>query len=701
MKRKTGISLALIAALATVFIGCRESDAPMDSGTEYARLGFDRIKPPEGGRFDSFAIVDDSTVVTLSRSSEGGATVFRSYTEGNLIKNARLDGLFHGLCYGDGYLYAFDHAKSALVRLDTDFERIDTLLTDFAFEEIKNLSFSGGKLFFITADGIGEDYERYFEKINQAWSDGTYFDFGETAYRYDIETGELRDLGIGGVVAQALAPDGDMYYYSHTNNEYRLIRLDIGGGKTETVGAPLGAGYVFSFVIYDENLLSTDNLMKLNKINISDGAGAVLGIGYTFMSGGDMQFYKGNLVGLNRHSGSIEVLYLGSDGGGSDLKHKGETIVIGKVGVAEADQRYIDAGLDCGINALLQVLPLEYDILETKLMAGDSDVDIYILPPDSYTPAIRDNGIYAPLNGSEALSAYLGGSFDYVRDYMTTESGDIWGVPLTANTFVTWYVPGNFERFGLTHDDVRSIGSYIETLKRLEDNMGGYVYFNRTEDTHALLHNKYDVNYNDFSNGFAEYRTDVYKNFFELMRSGWVRANGEDNPYFNSPSRDPWNIAHSFDADIVVFQTDAAVDVVGTDTRETLDGWRAFPMPALSGGNEKEPIMITYALVNPRSEKTEAAIEYLEYLVGAKDKYFGKTGAFLMADKSSYANLYDLGNPCFDDLYAVFANGAVNESPYPRDDANGQIVDDYQASRLTIDQVVGELQRRAEMAMGE
>jgi ABC-type glycerol-3-phosphate transport system substrate-binding protein len=702
--KRTVAAILLLAVVAVT--GCSKTPEPTGMGVEYVRLGFDRIEPPLGGwfskGFDCFAIVDDSTVATLSRNDEDGTTIFGAYTDGRLTKSSTLDGLYHGLCFGDGYLYSFNRTEETLVRLGLDFAILDTLPNSIEFGEIKNLSFSGGKLYFIAADGIGGDVDGYLSKINKTRNNGIYSDFGEVAYMYTLETEELCDLGISGVVAQSLAPDGDVYYYSFGKDEYKLSRLDAITGRTVDVADVDGVGYVFSFVFYDNLILFTDNKGWLHQVDVGDGAKRTRGVGYLVMSGGDMQFHKGNLLIMDREGGDIEVLYLDIP-----MKYGGEPVIIGKIGAEVRDEGYLNIGFASGINVLIEEFEYDHDALKTKLMAGDNDVDIYILYADYYTPAIRDYGMYVPLNTFEVLSAYLSGCFGYVRDYMTTENGDIWGIPLTASTLVTWYVPRNFERFGLSYNDVENIGSYMETLKRLKGDTGEYTYFNYTESLHAVLHAKYDINYNDFKNGFADYRSDIYKGFFALLRDGgWTRGD-EENPYFNNPVRDfgarysEGLEPQSFNKDIVIFQTDGAPTFTNLDRRETLDGWRVFPAPALMNGDEKNPVFITYAFVNPKSKNIGAAIEYLECLISAKDRYFGTSGAFLMADKSAYAKFYDLANPCFDDLYAVFKNGAINEPPYSSWEATGQIVDDYQVGHITIDQVVDELQRRAEMAMGE
>ena len=701
MKKKTIFILIFIL----IFTACGSGVKIDEMEFEYKKLEFFKIEQEGDVYFEFFTMIDDTRLAVLAFDFKNLSTA-KIYNNGNLYKEKVLEKRYMGLCYGDNSLFTFNQTESTLEKFNMDLEVEKILLHDFDFVEIKNLSYSDNKLFFIVVHNIDEDY---LDKINDASLSGDYMSFGEIAYMYDLETNELKDLKINNVIAQALAPDDNIYYYCFSGNKYQLQKYSIDTGKVENVTDINNVGYAFGFIFYNDIFLYSDNMTNLRSMNLSTNLNVIQKTGTLTYGGGDMQFYKGNLIILNRNTANIEILSLfvaEDDENMPELKHRGEEITIGS---RRNENEFIEAGIDCGISASIYKFPLDLELIKMKLLAGDSDIDIYVLTPDFYIPSVINNGQYVPFNDSGILSSHVNNCFDYIKDYFTTENGDIWAAPLTINTDVTWYVPENMEKFNLTYDDVKTFDSYMDTLKRLKNNTGEYLYFNFSENLHYYLHEKYDINYNDFKNGFADYNTDIYRNFFDLMRTGWVRFSSkyEDHPYFNSPvhnhliNRDEGRAPQSFDKNVVIFQTDSVIDYIEFDNRENLNNWRAFPTPIFINESEKNPVNMNFAVVNPNSEKIEAATEYLEYLVSNTNEYLGNKGSFLMKDRSTYTNFYDINSPCFNDLYEIFANGAINETPYPSWEAQGDIIVDYQNERLTLDDVVSQLNRIAEMAMNE
>ena len=72
----------------------------------------------------------------------------------------------------------------------------------------------------------------------------------------------------------------------------------------------------------------------------------------------------------------------------------------------------------------------------------------------------------------------------------------------------------------------------------------------------------------------------------------------------------------------------------------------------------------------------------------------------MLEDKTQYPKFYDINSPCFNDLYEIFKNGAISEPPFWKNEYQADI-DNYQNGLLTIDEVVAELQRKAEIALYE
>jgi len=634
-----------------------------------------------------FSVINNSSIAMFKINHEELVSTFLIYENDTIVKEQKHDSIFAGLCYDGNMFYTFDSINNTLVTMNTDFQIEKTLLHDFQFLIINNLCYLDDKLYFLATDNT---------------SDGT-------AYSYDLNNNELIELDVKGVIAQSLAPDGNIYYYCYDGKNYTLNLLN-NNGKLEKIREMNDTGYIFAFVFYNHTFVYAGDVAQLRFKDFSDNTDTVKKSDVFLFYGSDMQIYNGNLIFIDRFENKIEIIYLGDS---FIVGNKGAKLRIGATSATYMPYSYYSMNSKVGMNVSIYEYPINGDEIKMKLIAGDKDVDIYILHSDFYTPAIKNNKIYVPLNDSDILSSYVNDCFDYVRDYFT-DNGNIWGVPLNVDTMVTWYVPENFEKFNLTYDDVKMFDDYMETSKRLKDNTGDYEYFNQVEFLHSYLHKKYDVNYNDFKNDYVNYNTGIYSRFYEMLRNGWVRFT---EPYsehrnFNNPLHywikytdsigDRARNAPRFDfnEDMVIFNTWYAADFSGVDKRTSLAGWRAFPAPMLSQEDEKSPINVQYAIINPHSENIGAATEYLEFLIHHRNDYINKDRLFMIEDKSLYPNYYNIDDPCFNDLYDIFKNGAINEPPFWSNEFQADI-DNYQNGLLTIDEVVANLQRKAEMALHE
>lgn len=684
MYRKLIISvLTLTLSLTACVTG---NDNFPDMNINFIELEFIGIEVTDA-EIGGFSVINNSSIAMFKINHEELVSTFLIYENDTIVKEQKHDSIFAGLCYDGNMFYTFDSINNTLVTMNTDFQIEKTLLHDFQFLIINNLCYLDDKLYFLATDNT---------------SDGT-------AYSYDLNNNELIELDVKGVIAQSLAPDGNIYYYCYDGKNYTLNLLN-NNGKLEKIREMNDTGYIFAFVFYNHTFVYAGDVAQLRFKDFSDNTDTVKKSDVFLFYGSDMQIYNGNLIFIDRFENKIEIIYLGDS---FIVGNKGAKLRIGATSATYMPYSYYSMNSKVGMNVSIYEYPINGDEIKMKLIAGDKDVDIYILHSDFYTPAIKNNKIYVPLNDSDILSSYVNDCFDYVRDYFT-DNGNIWGVPLNVDTMVTWYVPENFEKFNLTYDDVKMFDDYMETSKRLKDNTGDYEYFNQVEFLHSYLHKKYDVNYNDFKNDYVNYNTGIYSRFYEMLRNGWVRFT---EPYsehrnFNNPLHywikytdsigDRARNAPRFDfnEDMVIFNTWYAADFSGVDKRTSLAGWRAFPAPMLSQEDEKSPINVQYAIINPHSENIGAATEYLEFLIHHRNDYINKDRLFMIEDKSLYPNYYNIDDPCFNDLYDIFKNGAINEPPFWSNEFQADI-DNYQNGLLTIDEVVANLQRKAEMALHE
>jgi len=456
----------IITMLASAFIftltGCAggASGGLPDMNMPYSRLGFGSIESAE--TINSFAMVTDNNTAVLSCDYIAAVSVFTLYENVSVIKEQAYDTVYSGLCYGGGQYYSFDTRDNALVMLDKDFQIEKVLLRNFNIYEVKNLSYLNDKLYFLLARA--DPAHEHGEACEHDLIDVSGFmDFKEAAFYYDLDTGELKELEMEGITAQSAAPDGFMYYYRYDGKNYILNRFNDENGGFEKIRDMNDTGYIFGFAFYDQTFIHAGDAALLKFKDFSKNTETVKQNDVILYYGSDLQLYNGNLLFVNRLDNRIEVMHLGggAESGGDSgytVQNTGASLVIGANSANYMPYDFFSFNKETGMKVSIYEYPLNMDEIKMKLMADDSDVDIYFLYSDFYTAAIRNNKLYVPLNGSGVLTSYVNGCFDYINNYLT-DNGNIWGVPISANTLVTWYVPKNFKKFNLTYDDVKMFES--------------------------------------------------------------------------------------------------------------------------------------------------------------------------------------------------------------------------------------------------
>jgi len=74
--------------------------------------------------------------------------------------------------------------------------------------------------------------------------------------------------------------------------------------------------------------------------------------------------------------------------------------------------------------------------------------------------------------------------------------------------------------------------------------------------------------------------------------------------------------------------------------------------------------------------------------------------AFVLKALSAYDGHYDMSIPVYQDLHNIFREGAAIEDVFALSEVN-TIVDEYQNGRVTLQEAVDEIQRKAEFWAGE
>ncbi|MCM1166990.1 MAG: extracellular solute-binding protein [Lachnospiraceae bacterium] len=694
------------AVLMSVFIaaGCSRSDGDVSFVNNYeftanveeqfvfSDVGIDESE----GIINAFSVMDDSKTALIIVSEEG-EHYFAVYENGKQIIKTEIPDIYQEMCYNaaEKCFYTYDVREKQIHIMDADFKFKEVLADNFEVSEIKNMDVVDNKLYLIAVKESPYDYD---EQANAFDEETGYYNFGEKAYSIDLAAKDVKDLGIRNVICQSYS-NGTLYYYTCRDGHYSL---DIYDRETKTLNAVKNTdetGYIFSFAIIGEEMIYVDFMEdKLTRLNLNTG-NVLFEPGITYiLRNSDFEVYKGSLIILNRDNMSI------SRCGGNTGTYKseklaqfnGESLVIGTFSARYVPINTSNISAECGISTSIYEYPMYDDEIKLKLLAGDSDVDIYIFSSARRTGIdIRKMGCYVPLT-DESILGERSQYFDWLADYTVTDNGDIWCVPIYTSTDATFYVPENLEALGIKAESLATFDGYFSALEtvKTQDN---YKFYGATIDFADAMDEKYKANY-----GYLDFSNEIYSNMFERIYSGWLlwsdpNEGKAEHPLFNNIATSPDAFQKS-DADNMAFEI-AYTSTFYEDISDPND-WCAMPLPTISSLDEKNPITVDYAIINPFSKKKEAAEAYLGFIAENNLK-FRRDKSFLYKDKALCGELQSLTGSCFDGLYDMMENGTVYEALLPvGEDFRGDVIA-YQNGEMTLDEYIAKLERVSEMTANE
>lgn len=705
--KKTKI-LAVALALGMILTGCKSDKSQTggristDSGFEFtANTAEDFVFPEIGlaeseGIINAFAVMDDSKAALIIVSEEG-EHYFAVYENGKQISKTQISSFYQEMCYNaaEKCFYTYNAEKKQIHVMDANFNFKEVLADNFEISEIKNMDVVDNKLYLIALEN--DPYNPY-EQQNALNEENGYYDFGEKVYSIDLASKKLEELGVQNVIAQSYSND-TLYYYTCRDGHYSL---DVYDRETKTIKAVRNmdeVGYIYTFAIIGEEMIYIDYVnTKLVKLNLNSGKTLFEpGVIY-ILRNSDFEVYKGSLIILNRDDMSIIRC-----GGNPGLTHvnerlaqfQGESLVIGDA-TRNVSINTTAIYSECGISASVYEYPMYDDEIKLKLLAGDSDVDIYLFSSLRRTGIdIRKMGCYVPLT-DECILSERSQYFDWLADYTVTDNGEIWCVPIYTSSYATFYVPENLEALGIKPEDLATFDGYFSALETVKK-QNRYIYYGTTLDFADTMDERYKANYSLF-----DYNNETYRNMFERIYSGWLiwsdpNEGKAEHPLFNNimSSPDPFQ---KLDADNMAFEI-----AYSTNFYEELynpNDWCAMALPTISSLDEKNPIAVEYAIINPFSKKKEAAEAYLGFIAENNLK-FRRNKSFLYKDKALCGELQSLTGSCFDGLFEMTENGIVYEALIPiGENFRGDVIA-YQKGEMTLDEYIAKLERVSEMTANE
>jgi hypothetical protein len=655
----------------------------------------------------------DLRAFTISSGGElyaipaGGALTQLSH-EGDEIKTYPGTDRFFVLHAHGQYIYAYDGSRHRFVRMNPDNGDITDISGEVIPDDIRNIVVAGDTLYALLVLPCRDGHHNCQATHNFSINEDGYMDWGERLYAINIRTGEMADTGIDNVIAIYAGVNEKLYYYAYIDDRYGLYSYSR--GKSEKLYETDEIGYVFSFIFENDTVVVLSGRdSSVRSRDMSNGQEIRIYNDFFVMAQNDIQYYAGNVILLRTHfieaaeqSIHSEMWYfsmlnpLGDSTGG---KTNTVTIKTHNDQLLNTDNIHALSGI-----TVSYIKPPASEMEElAQFMAGEPDVDIYINYSTTFkTQTTRSKGIFVPLGDSEIISSYLGGCFDYIADYAHTSSGDVWMLPLYGYLSVLFYVPENFDKFGLTIEDIQYFDGFIETVKRLNKESEEFsVYIDSPPVLMFDLQSQYEKTYNYYADRVVDFNTELFTRIFSTIWSGWSIAENTRHPFFRNSYDDranAWFEDHpSYDKDKVIFKLEHFNEHFRYISIP-IDGWRVLPLPRISENVSGNILSLQYAAVNPLSRNKEAAAHLLETIAASPLETISMD-TLLLKDPEVYAKRYDISQLGFRDLLRIFQNGAIKTSAYPQESYD--YINDFQAGRLTAEEAVMVLQREVEMWLNE
>jgi len=700
--------LGLILLLLFIFSGgCSKSDTQSDIPSDSITTS----KPLEKINY----INSSSDIIGLTVSSEDELFVHerngyikRYNSEGTLIKEYPHTIDLIAMCWYEGTLYAYDAVKTQIVSMNIEDGTITPVSENLEVEMIQNFTVAGNYLYLLAIPEV--------EQYNVT-----------RLYQIDITSGKIRDTNEENILAVYGASDGTLYYYANRDNAYALYTYDSAKGNSQKLYDMNGIGQISAFV-YENDYMIFSPLTEpcLRAIKSSENFDAVLDKDIIIPSGNFISYSKGNLVYFgvlldSDKENSIKSIFIDDI---DNFVDPDDEIIPDMLVIWAPQPFFLDASKinkKSGLNAKIIERIVQADVLLTEIMSGSSDIDIYITNFNSpLANGIKEKGMHVPLNESKTIMEYKEKYFDYIADSMQTPSGDVWMLPLYINAYVIWYVPENTERFNIKPEDFSNFNSFMDLCSRMPKTGSFAAYIDSPYSFWIGCYNQYNLFFNDYSNKKVNFDTALLKNIFDKLWTG-VEYKAEYGRYFHPVFRSSIDDYHgelllessAYDKTKLIFKCDLISEQLNIPqkikkhysvspeypTEYTLEGWRALPEPRISPDVNKNVINMWCAFINPYSKNKENAIKYMEAIAKHPFDFITYyTTAIYFKDKEMYANVYDITQPAFDDVYNIMSNGIINSSRfYP----SNVIIDDYISGKLTLNEAIAKIQREAEMWLNE
>lgn len=655
MKKTLSIIIAFVLVMG-MFSGCSlTSDKPYSNYTEVCNTEEYYERPlslPVG--FQSFSI---GNYMDIYASYNGSICKFTDAGELRITYEDTLG--FSAPYFYDGYIYSV--SNGCLYKIDSSKKGTIT--------QIGERMDGTGANCVVVNDSFALITLHHYNENNK---------FSLKLMRVDLGTGEATELDLGTEQRLYCSAGGVMYVYTKEvvdrEEVYSLYEIPV-EGEPIYICDMTDVGAVAKFVL-EEGVFyygGTNGDLCAKSLITGDITTCVSGVGIfdmgQYMETG-MAFYQGNIIYFNELTSSLESIYTpnyGANGKKFARIVSGTNISVSHIDFSKLSSLAPDVKVD--------YRTLSDEEITLKLLAGDSDADVYFISPTT-AKYLMDKGIYTPIE-SEIVDNFNNSCFDYIAEFCRTEDGKNVFMPISNYVYGMVYPIEAQTEVGFEREDVLYYDDFMELARNHGTDRHVFQY---GEAIHNSLHMQYGKYYCDFENGVFDFTTDVYKGFFAEL---WTYTDYENQQHsvFTHPNyidderyprktdvlgkTIPFGTIHYYPQTTLFstgfFTYHEYADTVNCPT--FAQEWRAVPMPRISDRVTGNYVYVEFAFINPYSDRKDAAIAALEAIAQnhMKIRSGQTTYTFLLKDKSAYSNDYLPESQVFNDFYDIAADGFIFE----------------------------------------
>ncbi len=362
----------------------------------------------------------------------------------------------------------------------------------------------------------------------------------------------------------------------------------------------------------------------------------------------------------------------------------GERKVIGG-GYFNYDKLKSDLGCD------ITVRPNDQSELVTKVLAGDSDVDIYFINA-YYAKLLMDMGACEPID-SEIVSDYVAKCFDCLQEYSCTSDGKLALMPAGFTVDALHLPKKAMEELNIKPEQVKYLDDFLDYYKNYSGTRKNYA--DPSSSLFYVMEKQYGLAYCDYSKGEFDYTTPLYRETYEKLLGGYDEAKGESAWFFQR--RDASQATYKQDESLFVLR--AVGDI--SDFSGYFSDWTILPTPLLDESVTQQAADARFLYINPNSKNKESAIKLLEAIAKDLNGYMGYSGSLklLFKDTSMYPKEVDTASELFRE-YVSLAQSCVIW-PYNLELGLREDVTLYQTGSYTLDEAIAARSREVDLMLNE